>query len=114
MFQVTESSASVKTVKTEELPCEASKAVKRPADNNDGVSPKDIKRIKPTFVSSNVSKPKKNEDADDDDFVDDTNGHNNNDVNRNKEDEQQLPSSTTNVMENPITESFAKLIEVCR
>lgn len=106
MFQVTESPARIN--KTEELP----RAIKRPAENHDIVSPKDIKRIKPTLISPNVSKPKKNEDVDEDGFVDDSNGHNNNDA---KEDEQQqLPSSTTNVMENPITESFAKLIDVCR
>lgn len=38
----------------------------------------------------------------------------NNNANVNKDEEQQLPSSTTNVLENPITESFAKLIDVCR
>lgn len=59
-----------------------------------------------------MSKPKKNEEVDEDSFVDDSNGHNNNHANINKEDEQ--PSSTTNAVENPITESFAKLIDVCR
>lgn len=86
------------------------KAVKRPAENDNIVSPRDIKRIKPTLISSNLSKPKKNEDIDEDGFTD---GDNNN-ANVHKDEEQQLPSSTTNVLENPITESFAKLIDVCR
>lgn len=88
------------------------KAIKRPAENDINVSPKDIKRIRPTLISSNISKPKKNnENIDEDGFMD---GHNNNANVSNKDGEQQLPSSTTNVTENPITEPFAKLIDVCR
>lgn len=83
------------------------KEVKRLSEN-DAYSVKDVKRIKPTLISSNVSKPKSNENVDEDEF----------DNNNVCVDEQhQLPSSTTNVMENlesPITESFAKLIDVCR
>ncbi len=78
------------------------KAVKRTAENytNHG-----IKRIRPTLITSSVSLiPKKNDNVDEDGFADvDSN------ANVNKDDE---PSSTT--IENPITESFAKLIDVCR
>ncbi|XP_037038010.1 daxx-like protein [Bradysia coprophila] len=100
--EVTKSSAPPPKVnKTVEL----TRAVKRPAENDSNVS---VKRIKPTLVSSNISKePKNNEDIDEDGFTE--HGHNNN-VNANKNDDE--PSSTT--IENPITESFAKLINVCR
>lgn len=105
MFQVIKSPATspIKANKTVELV----KAVKRPL-NDTAVSPKDIKRIRPTLISSNTSKPKKNEYIDEDGFVD---GQNNNAI---KDDEQQLPSSSTNITENAITEPFAKLIDVCR
>ncbi|KAJ6649720.1 Daxx-like protein [Pseudolycoriella hygida] len=87
---------------------ESSKAIKRSAVNDD-CSPK-YKRIKPTLISSSLtSTPKKNEGIIEDDFTD---GHNNN--RSGKDDEPQLPSSTTNVTENPITEQFAKLIQACR
>lgn len=100
MFQVTKSSVtSTKVHKTLEL----TKAVKRPAENDNTLS---IKRIKPTLVSTEIAKePKKNEDIDEDGFND--HGHNNN-VNK----DENEPSSTT--IENPITESFAKLLDVCR
>lgn len=83
-------------------------AIKRLSEN-DANPVKDVKRIKPTLISSNVSKPKSNDNVEEDEFVD-----NNNDNNAFVDEELQLPSGTTNVMENPITESFAKLIDVCR
>lgn len=110
LFQATKSSATpAKVNKTVELV----KGIKRPAENDNNCTTKDIKRIRPTQISSNLSKPKTtvqniHHDDDDDDVVMD--GHNNNSNVKNKEDE--LPSSTTT--ENPITEAFAKLIDVCR
>lgn len=99
--EVTKSSAPPAKANKTEL----TKAVKRTAENDTTVS---VKRIKPTLVSANISKePKINEDSDDG-FTE--HGHNNN-VNVNKNGNE-TPSSTT--AENPITESFAKLIDACR
>lgn len=79
---------------------EVAKAIKRPADNDNNLA---IKRIKPTLISSTVSStPKKNENVEEDGFMDA-------DTSANVDDQ---PSSTT--IENPLTDSFAKLIEVCR
>lgn len=86
------------------------RALKRINKNEDGQ--KQVKRVKPTLISSEISKQKTNEDVDEDGFESTGNGHNNNNPHFNKDDEQ--PSSTTNVFENPITESFAKLIDACR
>lgn len=91
---------------------ELGKAVKRPAEKDNSVSPRDIKRVKPTLISSNISisTPKKNENIDEDSFTD---GHDKN-KNVKKDDERQIPSSTTSLMQNPVSESFAKLIAACR
>lgn len=86
---------------------ESPNAVKRPMENENTQK----KRIKPTLISSTVSKPKKNEVVREDGFNEGAIEHNNNNLNVIEEDEQQ-PSSTTN--ETPITECFAKLIEACR
>lgn len=101
-FQVTKS--SVPPAKVNKA-AESTRAVKRAAENDTTVT---IKRVKPTLISSNISKePKTNEDIDDDGFTE--HRHNNN-VNPNKDDNE--PSSTT--IENPITDGFAKLVDACR
>lgn len=98
LFQVTKSS----TTPPKKKPFELGKAIKRPAEHSTN---QEIKRIRPTLITSSVSSiSKKNENVVEDGFMDvDMN------VNVNKDDE---PSST--IIENPITESFAKLIDVCR